>query len=78
MRALANKVAQKALEKAGQKGLEESLFKGVFEQIRIYLKAHLIFDLRMHHMKNLQMAMKNEDKQAKRRCRRQNTRDAEN
>lgn len=28
MRALANKVAQKALEKAGQKGLEESLFKG--------------------------------------------------
>lgn len=33
MRALANKAAKNALEKAGQKGLEESLFKGVFEQI---------------------------------------------
>lgn len=33
MRALANKTAKNALEKAGQKGLEESLFKGVFEQI---------------------------------------------
>lgn len=33
MRALANKAAKDALEKAGQKGLEESLFKGVFEQI---------------------------------------------
>ena len=33
MRALANKAAKNALEKAGQKGLEESLFKGIFEQI---------------------------------------------
>lgn len=33
MRALANKAAQTALEKAGQKGLEESLFSGVFTQI---------------------------------------------
>ncbi len=33
MRALANKSAQKALEKAGQKGLEESVFRGVFEQV---------------------------------------------
>lgn len=33
MRALANKSAQKALEKAGQKGLENSLFREAFEQI---------------------------------------------
>lgn len=33
MRALANKAAKNALEKAGKKGLEENLFKGVFEQI---------------------------------------------
>lgn len=33
MRALANKSAKKALEKAGQKGLENSVFRGVFEQI---------------------------------------------
>ena len=33
MRALANKSAQKALEKTGQKGLENSLFKETFEQI---------------------------------------------
>lgn len=33
MRALANKAAQKALEKVGQKGLEESVFKGVLEQL---------------------------------------------
>ncbi|OLR58998.1 hypothetical protein BHF70_04790 [Anaerostipes sp. 494a] len=33
MRALANRAAKTALEKAGQKSLEESLFKGVFEQI---------------------------------------------
>lgn len=33
MRALANKAARDALQKAGQKGLEDSLFRGVFEQI---------------------------------------------
>lgn len=33
MRALANKVAQKALNNVGAKGLENSLFKEVFEQI---------------------------------------------
>ncbi|KLU63876.1 EcsC protein family protein [Desulfosporosinus acididurans] len=33
MRALANKSAQKALEKAGAKGLENSLFREAFEQI---------------------------------------------
>lgn len=33
MRALANKAAEKALNKVGQKGLENSLFKGVFTQI---------------------------------------------
>lgn len=33
MRALANKTAKTALEKAGQKGLENSLFKEIFEQI---------------------------------------------
>ncbi len=33
MRALANKAAQKALEKAGAKGLENSLFREAFEQI---------------------------------------------
>jgi hypothetical protein len=33
MRALANKAAQKALEKAGAKGLENSVFKEAFEQI---------------------------------------------
>jgi hypothetical protein len=33
MRALANKAAQKALEKAGKKGLENSLFREAFEQI---------------------------------------------
>jgi len=33
MRALANKYAQKALEKAGAKGLENSLFREVFEQV---------------------------------------------
>lgn len=40
MRVLANKVAQKVLEKAGQKGLENSVFKEVFEQIgkRLTLK----------------------------------------
>jgi hypothetical protein len=41
MRALANKSAQKALEKAGQKGLENSLFREAFEQIgrKLTLKA---------------------------------------
>ena len=33
LRALANKAAQKALEKAGQKGLENTLFREAFEQI---------------------------------------------
>ena len=33
MRALANKSAQKALEKAGKNGLENSIFKDIFEQI---------------------------------------------
>lgn len=33
LRALANKAAQKALDKAGVKGLESSAFKAVFEQI---------------------------------------------
>lgn len=33
MRALANKAAEKALQKAGAKGLENSLFKEAFEQI---------------------------------------------
>lgn len=33
MRALANKAAQRALEKAGQKGLENSVFREAFEQI---------------------------------------------
>ncbi|MBR5677407.1 MAG: EcsC family protein [Paludibacteraceae bacterium] len=33
MRALANRSAQKALEKVGEKGLEESVFRSVFEQI---------------------------------------------
>lgn len=33
MRALANKSAQKALQKVGAKGLENSLFKEAFEQI---------------------------------------------
>ena len=33
MRALANKSAQKALEKAGKGGLEKSIFSDVFEQI---------------------------------------------
>lgn len=33
MRALANKAAEKALQKAGAKGLENSIFKEVFEQI---------------------------------------------
>jgi hypothetical protein len=33
MRALANKYAQTALEKAGQKGLENNLFRAAFEQI---------------------------------------------
>ncbi|MCR5587931.1 MAG: EcsC family protein [Lachnospiraceae bacterium] len=33
MKALANKSAQKALEKTGQKGLEKSVFKNVLEQV---------------------------------------------
>lgn len=37
MRALANKAAQTALEKAGQRGLEENLFKGIFEQLGKHL-----------------------------------------
>ena len=42
IRALANKTAQKALEKAGQKGLENTLFKEVFEQIGKKLTKNVI------------------------------------
>ena len=33
LRALANKAAKRALEKAGEAGLENAMFRGVFEQI---------------------------------------------
>ena len=63
MRALANKAAKNALEKAGKKGLEENLFKGVFEQIGkkltkqavgksvLYLKRVAVGDLRLENLK---------------------------